>query len=786
MRSLIILLCLGLAAAHPQPYEGSSNPENPDVDHMIALLGEGALLEESTGSSSTHSEQASVSEESYFVSTGGDTIKEITVAEAADYGLTCMPAGALTQSADIIVQESEDAAAASSASGGAAASSAAGSAAASAAASSTGAASSAAAGESASSAAAGESASSAAAAGDSASSAAAAGDSASSAAAAGDSASSAAAAGDSASSAAAAGDSASSAAAAGESASSAAAAGDSASSAAAAGDSASSAAAAGDSASSAAAAGDSASSAAAAGDSASSAAAAGDSASSAAAAGDSASSAAAAGESASSAAAAGDSASSAAAAGDSASSAAAAGDSASSAAAAGESASSAAAAGDSASSAAAAGESASSAAAAGDSASSAAAAGDSASSAAAAGDSASSAAAAGESASSASQLGYESEESEEDQYSEEVEEISGGACVPYYLCKDGDIVTDGAGLIDMRFGGDDEDSKSNSQCPNFLDVFCRVPLTEPDPDILGELTEYEYQPSCGHRNPEGVSIILDGFKEGESQFGEFPWMGILLEDELLDYDQVIQRYVCGCSLIHPQVIMTGAHCINGKDPAKLTVRLGDWDTQNDKEIFPHEHHRVVDMEIHERFNSANLRYDVGLLFLEKPVVLQQHIDTICLPAANEDFDLASCVATGFGKDQFHGGRFQNIMKQVDLPIVPHRTCQNRLRETRLGRWFRLHRTFTCAGGEAGVDTCRGDGGSPLACPSKEDPSKYVQVGIVAWGIGCGEDGVPGVYASVPKLVGWVNEKMAEHGIYTDLQVPPSPPPQHAYGALPPV
>merc|ERR1712146_57899 len=31
------------------------------------------------------------------------------------------------------------------------------------------------------------------------------------------------------------------------------------------------------------------------------------------------------------------------------------------------------------------------------------------------------------------------------------------------------------------------------------------------------------------------------------------------------------------------------------------------------------------------------------------------------------------------------------------------------------------------------------GGSPLVCPSQYDPNTYVQAGIVAWGIGCGED-----------------------------------------------
>merc|ERR1712150_441978 len=57
------------------------------------------------------------------------------------------------------------------------------------------------------------------------------------------------------------------------------------------------------------------------------------------------------------------------------------------------------------------------------------------------------------------------------------------------------------------------------------------------------------------------------------------------------------------------------------------------------------------------------------------------------------------------------------------------------------------------------DACKGDGGSPLVCQSKFDPTSYVQAGIVAWGIGCGEDNTPGVYASVSKGVCWIDYAM---------------------------
>merc|ERR1739844_285062 len=122
---------------------------------------------------------------------------------------------------------------------------------------------------------------------------------------------------------------------------------------------------------------------------------------------------------------------------------------------------------------------------------------------------------------------------------------------------------------------------------------------------------------------------------------------------------------------------------------------------------------------------------------------------------------------GWGKDRFgSAGQYQVVLKEIDLPVVSNNQCQERLRSTRLGEKYKLHDSFLCAGGFNGKDTCKGDGGSPLVCPSKYDPNTYVQAGIVAWGIGCGEDGTPGVYASVSKAACWIDYAMSCH--YGDI------------------
>ena len=81
------------------------------------------------------------------------------------------------------------------------------------------------------------------------------------------------------------------------------------------------------------------------------------------------------------------------------------------------------------------------------------------------------------------------------------------------------------------------------------------------------------------------------------------------------------------------------------------------------------------------------------------------------------------------KCHFSGGSLSDKLKHVELPIVNNDECQENYKKyTRLANQsFVLHKSFVCAGGKRGEDTCHGDGGGPLMCPSIDDPNKWIQV-----------------------------------------------------------
>ena len=194
------------------------------------------------------------------------------------------------------------------------------------------------------------------------------------------------------------------------------------------------------------------------------------------------------------------------------------------------------------------------------------------------------------------------------------------------------------------------------------------------------------------------------------------------------------------------------NCTKARD---LVVRCGEWDIKNENEVLLHQDRKVQSVEIHPAFTYNKLVYnDFAVLHLKQEFELGPHINPICLPEkVNQRSGQYSnnCVAMGYGTKTYRSRVFQQFLKQVRLPIVSNPQCQSKLvRNTKLGKInsWQLHESFMCAGGQEGVDACKGDGGGALACPSLRDSNRHVLAGITAWGVGCGQKDVPGVYASV--------------------------------------
>ncbi|XP_066247805.1 trypsin-7-like [Euwallacea similis] len=204
---------------------------------------------------------------------------------------------------------------------------------------------------------------------------------------------------------------------------------------------------------------------------------------------------------------------------------------------------------------------------------------------------------------------------------------------------------------------------------------------------------------------------------------DYPYQVLLMIDDLPN---------CGGSIIQENFVLTAAHCIYDVDPHHLTIRAGSANRTTGGQVV-----RITSVYYPDSFNIDTYDYDVAILKLETPLVLNEQVGTINLPSPDYDIEQGEiAIATGWGQTDPDDSTLPVILQKVELPEIVTQTCRNYYGSLITNRMF-------CAGyKEGGKDTCSGDSGGPLT-------ANGYQLGITSWGSDrCAQSGSPGVFTKV--------------------------------------
>ena len=175
-------------------------------------------------------------------------------------------------------------------------------------------------------------------------------------------------------------------------------------------------------------------------------------------------------------------------------------------------------------------------------------------------------------------------------------------------------------------------------------------------------------------------------------------------------------------------------------------------------------------------NAIDKGNDIALVYLDKDVEWSHSVKPICL-AADEQLSFAGAIGTvaGWGMtnerkmdDKGTNMTMSPVLKNVEVPIIYNRQCQQWFEEE-YNETVHIPDTVMCAGlKQGGRDTCQGDSGGPLMV--KHWTGRYVEAGIVSWGIGCALPKLPGIYTRVASHIDWIVATIAKQQFLEHNQI----------------
>ncbi|OXA42928.1 Proclotting enzyme [Folsomia candida] len=145
--------------------------------------------------------------------------------------------------------------------------------------------------------------------------------------------------------------------------------------------------------------------------------------------------------------------------------------------------------------------------------------------------------------------------------------------------------------------------------------------------------------------------------------------------------------------------------------------------------------------------------DIGMMYLSEPVKWADNIAPICLSEGEIPFDDGSSygILTGWGQPA-EGKPSSDTLMKAHLRIWRNDECAEKYKGKIPGGG--ISNKMVCAGSIAPTlkDACKGDSGAPLSLVRN---GRMEQVGIVSFGIGCGQ--YPGVFSKIPDYLDWIEK-----------------------------